>query len=659
MCASRAAVILGVLIPVSLVNASAAGPSESIAGAVERPVASTLDEHVESRLVQLDVPVDGDPDAVGSLTPQDFSLTVGGKVIREFSVDRLCDDGTRSVGDETQSASSVAVGLSRSFLFFFDQPHLTQLGRTNALDMARDLVTRLVVRGARGAIVSSADKLKTVVPLTADRSLLLQGLDRLREDSTQWDAYAQQETSRIDRVVAAMDGGGGRQLARNFAEEESWQARRSAQRLGIVLGLLGDEPPPRAAFYFADNLRKDAGEHYLDIVSSSPDPALGSPSAFDFDRLVRDALGFGVHLFPIQGQGMATAGWSGYSGYDSSRSPKGHRVASAEGSLVSLGLETGGEAFIRGVPADKIAARVSRRLGCLYVLSFKPGGLARDETLPVTVRISRGGVTPHAQGLIVIPSASTRKTSRLLAAFSQGAGDDAGGGLSVSVIFLSAAKNLYHGLVQVRTPKLASPNGAWDLGASVVARGTVRKDFSAHVAADVAGVPFVVEKEITLSAGPYEIVAVGQLNGDQVLSGRMEGTLPPTSDGAVVSPIAAMQVGTAAFSRSGHTRTSGTIVLRLGESANNQKPLALVSVVCRAGKSNAETVMRTLSGSDVVSFDPIQFAAADRCVQVRDVIPAKSLGSGQFRYSVELKRRDELLQSGSLEFLVGPGTESR
>ena len=613
----------------------------------ESPVASTLEEQVESRLVQLDVPVDGEPDAVGSLTSGDFSLTVGGTQIKEFFVDRLCE-GQNPLG---------AASSSRSFLFFFDQPHLTPSGRSNALSKSRELVDRLVVQGARATIVSSANKLKTIVPLTSDRSALLQGLDRLRVDSTQWDVYAAQEPSRIDRVLAAVERGGARPLARTFAEEESWQARRSAQRLGIVLGTLGDEPPPRAAFYFADNLRKDAGAHYLEMVESSAAPGLGSTSALDFDRLIRDALGFGVHLFPIRAEGMGASAqsWIAYS----RMRPSGHRDASAEDSLVSLGLETGGEAFLRGVPADKIATRVSQRLGCLYVLSFRPGSLARDKTLPVTVAISRQGATPRAQGLTVIPSASTRKISRLLAAFTLGTGDSAGGGLSVSIVFLSAGKTRYRVLAQVRTPSVAVPNAAWDLGASLLTGEAVREDFSARVSADVAGVPFVVEKEITLGSGPYEIVAVGQLNGDQVFSSRVDGTLPRPSDGASVSPIAALQLGTAAFSRRGLTRAAGAIVLGRNEPVNNQKPLALISVVCREGKSDAETVVRTLSGSDTVAFDPIRIDRADRCIQIRDVIPAKTLGSGEFRYSVELKRRDEVLQAGGLQFLVGPHGENR
>lgn len=335
-----------------------------------------------------------------------------------------------------------------------------------------------------------------------------------------------------------------------------------------------------------------------------------------------------------------------------------YRIVSAEGSLVSLGLETGGEAFIRGISPAKIAARVRQRLGCIYLLSFRPNGLLTDETLSVSVRIAREGVMARAQGLIVIPSASTRRTSRLLAAFTQGAGDDPGTGFSVSVIFLSAEKNRYRGLVQVRTPKIGTGNGAWDLGASLVSRGSVRDDFSAHLTTDVSGVPFVLEKEVTMSAGPYEIVAVGQLNRDRILSARIEGVLPTPEGGDSVSPIAALQEGTAAFSRSGVTRTSGSLVVHDGELVSNQKPVALISVVCRAGKSVDAVVLRKLSGDGTVSFDPIHFAPADRCVQVRDVIPAKILGPGQFTYSVQLKGGNDVLRSGSLGFLVAAGPEN-
>jgi hypothetical protein len=47
-----------------------------------------------------------------------------------------------------------------------------------------------------GSDVSSAKRLQTIVPMTDDREKLLAGLERLRNDPRQWDAYAMTEESR-------------------------------------------------------------------------------------------------------------------------------------------------------------------------------------------------------------------------------------------------------------------------------------------------------------------------------------------------------------------------------------------------------------------------------------------------------------------------------
>jgi hypothetical protein len=59
-----------------------------------------------------------------------------------------------------------------------------------------------------------------------------------------------------------------------------------------------------------------------------------------------------------------------------------------------------------------------------------------------------------------------------------------------------------------------------------------------------------------------------------------------------------------------------------------------------------------LSGGTAVSFEPIRLDAADRCVQVRDVIPEKKLLHGRYSYGVESMRGDEVVQSDTLEFVV-------
>jgi len=613
------------------------------------PVASKLEEKLETELVQLDVSIDGDPKVVRSLRPEDFSLTVGGRDILAFTADRLCAEAPAAGREGDLGESAQAGAPAPSFVFYFDQPHLTTFGRTNALEIARDLIERLVVNGARAAIVSGAAKLETVVPLTGDRLRLQQGLDRLRGDVTQWDRYAATEDGRIEEIgnlLRLQEFDGARHQARSFADEEWRQARQSEVRFGLTLGMLQKEKPPRGAFYFGDTLRQDAGQHYLRMVPPEPGDRGGAASglhaaaAFDFDRLIRDSLAAGVHLFPIQAEGMA---------------PDEPRVASAEGSLISLGLETGGEGFIRGIPAARIAARVSQRWGCMYLLSFKPKGLPTDEMLSVTVKVAREGVKARAQGLIVIPSASARRTSRLLAAFTQGATDDPGAAFTVSVIYLAVEKAHYRALVQVRAPPTGTPDGAWDLGASVVGRGAVRDDFSAHVGTSVPDVPIVLEKEVALGSGPFEIVAVGQTDGDRFLSSRLEGVLPSPDGGRWLSPTAVVQEGRAAFSRGERTRTSGSVVLGAGEPVNDQKPLALISVACREAATDEAVIERKLSGTDTVTFEPIRFAPSERCVQVRDVIPPKLLGPGEFIYELQLKHADVVLESGSRTIVVAKG----
>lgn len=610
------------------------------------PLDSKLEERLETELVQLDVAIDGSAEAVRSLQAKDFSLTVGGKDIEGFTADPLCNESPPE-GREAEPDVRAPQGASvPSFLFYFDQPHLTIAGRTMALDLAHDLIDRLVVRGARAAIVSSAAKLTTVVPLTGDRARLQQGLERLRGDPAQGDPYAATEEIRIAEIANLLripDLEGARHQARAFADEEWRQARQSEVRFGLSLKALEGQRPPRGAFYFGDTLRQDAGQHYFKMVPREPGDRGGAASsldaaaAFDFDRLVRDALAVGVHLFPVQAEGMA---------------PDAPRVRSAENALISLGLESGGEGFIRGVPATRIADRVSQRLGCIYLLSFKAKGLPTDQMLPVTVSVSRAGVKAHAQGLIVIPSASARRTSRLLAAFTQGATDEPSAGFGASLIFLSVEKDRYRVLVQLRAPPTGTRNGAWDLGASLVGRGSVRDEFSAHIGTSAPDVPIVLEREATLGVGPYEIVAAAQGAGDRYLSAHLEGELPVLEDSRWVSPTAVVQEGTAAFSRDDRTRAFGSVVVRDGEPLNGRKPVALISVACRANLSEDAVIERRLTGADAVKFDPIRFAAAERCAQVRDLIPGKLLGPGAFTYEIQVKRGDAVLQSGSRRLLV-------
>ena len=61
--------------------------------------------------------------------------------------------------------------------------------------------------------------------------------------------------------------------------------------------------------------------------------------------------------------------------------------------------------------------------------------------------------------------------------------------------------------------------------------------------------------------------------------------------------------------------------------------------------------MRRPSNPSEVQFPELQFRLdSERCAQIRDVIPAGSLGPGFYRYVVRVKQDEELLQEVAREF---------
>ncbi len=75
------------------------------------------------------------------------------------------------------------------------------------------------------------------------------------------------------------------------------------------------------------------------------------------------------------------------------------------------------------------------------------------------------------------------------------------------------------------------------------------------------------------------------------------------------------------------------------------RPTALVAYVCRSkGERKPLRVERQLVGQSAVTFAPIVLEpAGDACAQVRDVIPAETLGTGAFQYVVTVSRDQKVL----------------
>ena len=671
----RGACAASALIAVLLVAGTAG--SRTAAQTEEQPREVGLLERTEARLAQLDITVKGPAEIAGDLTRDDFIIRINFKALSDFEIDRLCEtaSGPAAEGAEDDLSPETVALPGPSYLFYFDQPHLTLAGRQRALDVARELVEQLVTGNARAVILSNAARLEVIEPLTADPARLRAALDRLERDPEQWDVWAEQESVRIDDVVRLLNDDQDVQravsLARMYQKEERWRTEQNLHRLEIALGLLAELEPPKAAIYFADTMRSNPGEHYLSFFGHalrSTDSSLGVmtsdglTSRLPFDRVVDLACTQGTRIYGIEARGLINEIDLGllnpkaFNKTGAVASGSRVRVGDAQRALGDMATETGGRAFLHGVRAARIADRILDDTSCLYVASFDPSGFREDTPLRVVVSVARPGVDVVARGRIVFPSESTRLTTRLLSAFGTAGEISDPFEVRVGLVPLSFEGGKYSALLQVSVPGSPLPDAAWDLGASLVSNRKVRSESSGRVQVGAAGVPVILESEIRFGPGPHEVVSVvHEATTGFVASEELSVDWPaPGPSSAILTPFVLLQPLSGAFLRDGETRSRGSLALDPAEALRTERPAALVGLVCRGRRQKGPlTVERKLIGRSEETFPPLLLEfGEERCAQVRDLLPAGSLPPGYYRYEVRVLDESETAQEQSLEFFA-------
>jgi VWFA-related protein len=671
-----------------LAVALAAG-AVSAQDSVDTPRDLGLTERATARLAQIDVSLDGPRETISSMTESDFEIWVAGKKIEKFLMDRLCaapEEG-RSVGaGALRSTSEPVEAPSRprtTFVFYFDQSHLTAPGRQGAIDAARVMIPRFVTGGSQGMIVSNASSLRTLQPLTDDPEVLLAALEAMENDRLEWDPYTALEEVRLNEVLrlASENVDDSLILARRYQAEERWRQARDLRRLSMVLGALAEFRPPKAFVYFADAMRANAGEHYLSFFGSSVlDAETGSSKGADrlartdaesgalsLDKVINDASALGIRFYTVEAQGL-TASANPISaqrgiGVGGNNALNSSRIRDAQGTLKDMALETGGEAFLNGVPASKMADRILEDVSCLYLLSFDPAGLPLDEPLAVRVHVDRPKVKVQHRGRLVLSSEASMLTTRLLARFAtpDAKGNDVA--LRVGLMPVGFRDGKWLARVQVAAPPVAYPLAKWDLGVSLVSRGTVRDDASGRIEVATSGAPVVLESDLSFRPGPYEIVAVAYENtADQSASRRVEGEWPDP-DAALVSfgPLSVSQPAKGAYLRDGDSRTSGTLAYEENDPLRPELPTAFLGLLCRAkDQKRGVRVVRTLVGTaeTPIKDETVEFGG-ERCVQILDVIQPRTFGPGAYEYrAVALGPEGELARLERRLLVASPETAS-
>jgi VWFA-related protein len=669
------------LVGVCLLCALALPATQAQQAPSDEPRQTDLVETTERRLIQVDVTVEGPRDAIVDMTREDFELKLGLKKVREFILDNLCVLPDESPGQEVEVIVEERARPARpgtNFLFYFDQHHLTMGGRARSIDVAQRLIADLIADGNQAMIVSAGKDLRTFSEMTGDVAQLDRALRELNGDRRQWEPWVEQESTRIGDVIEILEDevdtvGRAIQVARGYQREERWRTEKALHLFSMVLGHMAELDPPKVAIYFADTMRSNAGDHYLSFFSRmSADThgdqaevkALARASAFSaahaFDRVLEEATAMGIRVYTIEARGMTAipnnslaaepvAGWS-------SPLANSQPVKDAQNSMVAMAMETRGRAFLNGVRARKITARIRQDLSCVYLISFDGSHLWKDTTHRVVVKTTRPDVKLHARGQIRIQSESRRLSSRLMAAFASPQTMESRLPVHGIVIPTGYEKGEYAALVQLHVPGSSLPTTSWDLGLSLISRGEVAADVSGRVSVNEPRVPVVLEQEMRFRPGPFKLVGVvHETTADDMGTGEVESNWPDPDDSEVtLGPVALMQPTPAAILRDEVLRSEGSVGIPEGGLARTDRSTVLVGIVCRAKGTKRELrVERTLLG-DAESFAPfgplkLEFGD-DRCAQIQDYIPAGSMSSGMFSYEIRVLDKKEELASTVRQF---------
>jgi len=298
-----------------------------------------------------------------------------------------------------------------------------------------------------------------------------------------------------------------------------------------------------------------------------------------------------------------------------------------------------------------MASQINDDMSCVYLLSFDPKGFPQDKPLAVSVTVKRPKVRAAVRGRLVIQSEESRLTARVLSAFATAHESPGAAVLRAGVVPVSYADGHFKARVQVAVPGSVVPDATWDLGASLVTKGAVWQDGAGRVEVKQPGVPVAYERDMEFSSGEFELVAVApEVTTDTLLSHQTAGRFPDIdADRVSLAPIAVSQQAHGGFLRNGTSLTQGVLVVPEGDALQPGLPTAIIALVCRAKDQKGRlTVSRTLVGETEtpVGTTELDLGKDERCGQIVDLIPAKFLGPGSYRFTITVSAQGKELARG-------------
>lgn len=651
---------------------------------------ASFEEHVERRWFL--VPVTIEESKAPLPTAAELRVFVDGRRIDGATFDVGCRD---SDSDATAEPASSPGARPFNVVFLLDEIHLSPEGRRRAYRLADELGRIAMADGGRVFVVLQRQKRQIVARRVSDPETLTKALadasgstsgsfsivptaeNRFATFTLEAQRMANEYAYACRRGRGALDDpdNSGRRLtdcemryrsrieslvasARSFADDNLRLARTAFEGLEESTTLVADSPEPRLVIYFADLLLRNPAEPYAKYLRNDPQiqalAALASSGRaalesdrYDllgaFDDFVNAAAGRGVRIHAISAHGLATSTLLSIG---------------ADSTLASVAAGTGGRSFLGGASDDLVRDWVRRDLACRAQIGFDPVGLPADRPLSFRVESPRRRARLTAPPRIVLPSEATRARDRLLAATLGGSDSDPTLHLGAALVPIGFERGTFEALLQLAATATERPPTSWSLGASLLSEGRVVSAIERGLAISDRIVPVVLEGIVRFPPGDVNVEAVGQdKDEDRIARDSLEGEWRiPEERGVSLTPVVLMQPSAGAFVRDGASRTEGSVAVPARAAVRLGAPVAFVSLLCGRGGNLDARVLRTVEGERGVEFPPVtaSFEGSEtECRQIRDVIPAGTLGPGAFRYAVRVEVDGNVAATRETPFVAG------